>query len=102
MELLKRLITEINQSIKISIVSVSGTNIGRLVYPSCTTGMSREPSKPFDLEVALSQAMKVFWARGYGAASLSELLSQMGIEKSLYDTLSNMRSLFLKALDHDA
>jgi TetR/AcrR family transcriptional regulator, transcriptional repressor for nem operon len=65
--------------------------------------MSRGPSKQFDPDVALSQAMKVFWARGYEAASLSELLDQMGIgKKSLYDTFGNKRSLFLKALDYYA
>lgn len=65
--------------------------------------MSRGPEKQFDPEVALSKAMDVFWARGYQAASLSELLAHMGIgKKSLYDTFGNKRSLFLKALDHYA
>ncbi|MBW4514279.1 MAG: TetR/AcrR family transcriptional regulator [Timaviella obliquedivisa GSE-PSE-MK23-08B] len=63
--------------------------------------MTRGPEKQFDPEVALSKAMDVFWARGYEAASLSELLEHMGIgKKSLYDTFGNKRSLFLKALDH--
>lgn len=44
--------------------------------------------------------MEVFWARGYEAASISELLKNMGIrKKSLYDTFGKKRSLFLKALD---
>jgi TetR/AcrR family transcriptional repressor of nem operon len=65
--------------------------------------MSRGPDKQFDPEVALAQAMEVFWARGYEAASLSELLERMGIgRKSLYDTFGNKRSLFLKALEHYA
>jgi len=65
--------------------------------------MSRGPEKQFDPEFALSKAMDVFWARGYEAASLSELLKHMGIgKKSLYDTFGNKRSLFLKALDHYA
>jgi TetR/AcrR family transcriptional repressor of nem operon len=65
--------------------------------------MSRGPEKQFDPEVALSKAMDVFWARGYEAASLSELLEHMGIgKKSLYDTFGNKRSLFLKALDYYA
>lgn len=63
--------------------------------------MSRGPDKQFDPEVALSKAMEVFWARGYEAASLSELLEHMGIaRKSMYDTFGNKRSLFLKALAH--
>ncbi|NJO43391.1 MAG: helix-turn-helix transcriptional regulator [Cyanobacteria bacterium RU_5_0] len=65
--------------------------------------MSRGPDKQFDCDVALAKAMEVFWARGYEAASLSELLKQMGIgRKSLYDTFGNKRSLFLKALEQYA
>ncbi|MEO0407934.1 MAG: TetR/AcrR family transcriptional regulator [Cyanobacteria bacterium P01_A01_bin.135] len=65
--------------------------------------MTRGPNKQFDPEVALSKAMEVFWAKGYEAASLSELLKQMGIgKKSLYDTYGNKQALFLKALDHYA
>jgi len=63
--------------------------------------MSRGPEKQFDTEIALSKAMEVFWARGYKAASLSELLEHMEIgKKSLYDTFGNKRSLFLKALEY--
>ena len=65
--------------------------------------MSRGPDKQFDPEAALAKAMEVFWARGYEAASLCELLKQMGIgRKSLYDTFGNKRALFLKALEHYA
>ncbi|MEM8806500.1 MAG: TetR/AcrR family transcriptional regulator [Cyanobacteria bacterium P01_G01_bin.38] len=65
--------------------------------------MTRGPAKQFDTEVALTKAMEVFWAHGYEAASLSELLKTMGIgKKSLYDTFGNKQSLFLKALDHYA
>jgi len=61
--------------------------------------MSRGPDKHFDPEAALAEAMEVFWARGYRAASLSELLRRMRIgRKSMYDTFGNKRSLFLKAL----
>lgn len=65
--------------------------------------MSRGPNKQFNPEVALEKAMEVFWARGYEAASLSELLECMEIgRKSLYDTFGNKQSLFLKALEHYA
>ncbi|NEZ64405.1 TetR/AcrR family transcriptional regulator [Leptolyngbyaceae cyanobacterium CCMR0082] len=65
--------------------------------------MTRGPSKQFDTEIALSKAMDVFWEHGYEAASLSQLLKQMGIgKKSLYDTFGNKQSLFLKALEHYA
>jgi TetR/AcrR family transcriptional repressor of nem operon len=59
------------------------------------------PAKQFDPDVALEKAMDVFWAHGYEAASLSQLLDAMGIgRKSLYDTFGTKRDLFLKALDH--
>lgn len=59
------------------------------------------PQKQFDPDVALEAAMKVFWARGYEATAMSELMSAMKISKqSLYDTFGNKRSLFLKAMKH--
>ena len=65
--------------------------------------MSRGPNKKFEPEAALEKAMQVFWARGYEAASLAELLDNMGISrKSMYDTFGNKQSLFLKALEHYA
>lgn len=65
--------------------------------------MSRGPNKQFDPEVALSRAMEVFWDKGYEAASLAQLLKQMGISrKSMYDTFGNKQSLFLKVLEHYA
>ncbi|MEM1369599.1 MAG: TetR/AcrR family transcriptional regulator [Cyanobacteria bacterium P01_H01_bin.15] len=65
--------------------------------------MTRGPSKQFDTEFALEQAMKVFWAHGDEATSLSELIKKMGIgKKSLYDIFGNKQSLFLKALEHYA
>ncbi len=57
------------------------------------------PDKQFDPAEALKAAIRVFWARGYEAASLSELTTEMGIgKKSLYDTFGNKRELFLKAI----
>jgi len=65
--------------------------------------MSRGPSKKFEPEMVLSKAMEVFWARGYEAASLAELLQNMGISrKSMYDTFGNKQALFLKALEYYA
>lgn len=59
------------------------------------------PDKQFDTNVALEAAMRVFWARGFQAASLSELMAAMGIgKKSLYDTFGNKRQLFIKTLNH--
>lgn len=43
----------------------------------------------------------MFWAQGYEAASLRQLLDAMGIgRKSPYDTFGTKRDLFLKTLDH--
>lgn len=53
--------------------------------------------------MVLAKAMEVFWAKGYEAASLSELLQNMEISrKSMYDTFGNKQALFLKALEHYA
>ena len=63
--------------------------------------MSRGPDKNFDPEIALDKAMQLFWAKGYAATGLTELLETMGIgRKSLYDTFGNKRTLYMKALDH--
>jgi len=62
--------------------------------------MKPGPDKQFIPAEALNAAIRVFWARGYEAASLSELTAEMGIgKKSLYDTFGNKRELFLKALE---
>ena len=63
--------------------------------------MTRGPDKQFDPEIALDKAMQLFWANGYAATGLSELLETMEIgRKSLYDTFGNKRALFIKALQH--
>jgi len=63
--------------------------------------MTRGPDKQFDTEVALDRATQLFWAKGYAATGLNDLLKSMGIgRKSLYDTFGNKRTLYLKALDH--
>ena len=63
--------------------------------------MSRGPEKQFDPELALKQAMQLFWAKGYTGTGLSELLETMKIgRKSMYDTFGNKRELYIKALQH--
>lgn len=65
--------------------------------------MRRGPARQFDPDQALHEAMKVFWAKGYAAAGLSELLGAMGISRqSLYDTYGSKRELFLLALERYA
>ena len=61
--------------------------------------MTRGPDKQFDPEIALEKAMRLFWAKGYAATGLNELLATMGIgRKSLYDTFGNKRALYIEAL----
>jgi TetR/AcrR family transcriptional regulator, transcriptional repressor for nem operon len=56
--------------------------------------------KEFDRDEALHRAMEVFWSRGYEAASVGELVKQMGINRqSLYDTFGDKHTLYLAALD---
>jgi TetR/AcrR family transcriptional regulator, transcriptional repressor for nem operon len=56
--------------------------------------------KEFDRDEALQRAMEVFWARGYEATSMQNLIEHMKINRqSLYDTFGDKHSLFLQALD---
>jgi AcrR family transcriptional regulator len=55
--------------------------------------------RAFDRDVALEQAMLVFWRLGYEAASLSELTAAMGINPpSLYAAFGDKERLFLEAV----
>lgn len=56
--------------------------------------------REFDENEALLQAMRTFWAKGYEATSLADLLNATGLSKSsLYDTFGNKRELFLAAFE---
>lgn len=56
--------------------------------------------REFDTEIALTDAMNVFWQHGYDAASLPELLTGMGLTRgSLYKAFVDKKSLFLKVLN---
>ena len=56
--------------------------------------------KDFDKKEALASAMEVFWAQGFEAASMDDLLKGMGINRqSAYDTFGGKRELFLAALN---
>jgi len=55
--------------------------------------------KQFDVDAALGKAMEAFWARGYAATSLRDLVDCMGIRRgSLYATYGDKRALFIAAL----
>ena len=56
--------------------------------------------REFDTDLAIDRAMRVFWANGYGDASLPNLLAEMGIARgSLYKAFRSKKSLFLLALE---
>lgn len=55
--------------------------------------------KQFDTDTALTKAMQAFWARGYAATSMQDLVDCMGINRgSLYATFGGKRTLFIRAL----
>lgn len=55
--------------------------------------------KQFDSEEVLDKAMTAFWAKGYEATSMQDLVTCMGINRgSLYATFGDKRSLFIQAL----
>jgi TetR/AcrR family transcriptional regulator, transcriptional repressor for nem operon len=57
-------------------------------------------AKCFDRDEALRNAMKAFWAHGYEATSIQDLVDCMGINRgSLYDTFGDKHQLFISALD---
>jgi TetR/AcrR family transcriptional repressor of nem operon len=59
--------------------------------------------KEFDVDVALMNAMVLFWEKGYDNTSLQDLVSCMGVHKrSMYDTFGDKRTLFLRALNRYA
>lgn len=55
--------------------------------------------KSFDTDLAIDKATKVFWAKGYEATSLSDLLSATGINKgSFYNAFGSKKQLFTESL----
>ncbi|WP_282606393.1 TetR/AcrR family transcriptional regulator [Pelagibius sp. Alg239-R121] len=66
-----------------------------------TARRSRGRPRSFDRNEVLSRAVKVFWARGYDAASIEDLTEALGIKRSsLYHEFGGKEALFLAAIDH--
>jgi TetR/AcrR family transcriptional repressor of nem operon len=56
--------------------------------------------REFEAEVVLSAAMQCFWARGYEATSVRDLVKETGITAaSLYNAFGDKRALFRAALN---
>jgi TetR/AcrR family transcriptional repressor of nem operon len=56
--------------------------------------------KQFDRHAALDHAMELFWARGYHATSIQDLVDHLGVNRqSLYDTFGGKDELFQAALE---
>jgi len=57
----------------------------------------------FDDDAVVGKAMNVFWDRGYGPASMADLIAGTGITRgSPYNAFGGKEPLFLKALQkHD-
>jgi TetR/AcrR family transcriptional repressor of nem operon len=55
--------------------------------------------KNFDVDATLTKAMQAFWAHGYEATSMQDLVTATGINRaSIYATYGDKRALFLSAL----
>ncbi|MBF0195705.1 MAG: TetR/AcrR family transcriptional regulator [Magnetococcales bacterium] len=55
--------------------------------------------KSFDEEVAIENAMKVFWAKGFEPASIADLLKGTGLNRgSFYNAFGDKQQLFVRTL----
>ena len=57
--------------------------------------------KRYDEAEVLNRAMEAFWARGYEATSMSDLVAATGINRgSMYAAFTDKHTLFVRALRH--
>ena len=57
-------------------------------------------TKSFDRELALENAMDLFWKKGYHDTSMQDLVDNVGLNRSsLYDTFGDKYGLFISTLD---
>lgn len=58
-------------------------------------------TKVFDENVALGQAMRLFWRQGYANTSIKQLLTEMDmLNGSFYHSFKDKKTIYLKALEH--
>jgi AcrR family transcriptional regulator len=72
-----------------------------------TTGAAMIAARPrgrpraFDRDAALERATRLFWIKGFGATSISDLTEAMGIgSPSLYAAFGSKEALYAEALRH--
>ena len=57
--------------------------------------------KNYNETTVLENAMRAFWAHGYEATSMSDLVKATGINRaSIYSAFPNKHELFMRALEH--
>jgi TetR/AcrR family transcriptional regulator, transcriptional repressor for nem operon len=57
-------------------------------------------TKEFNKEQVLEKAMRVFWAKGFNATSMQDLVDGLGLSRSsIYDTFGDKEGLFYAALE---
>lgn len=76
-------------------------NSGPAPSPGDLPPRGRGRPRAFDRDAALTQAMHLFWRKGFAATSISELTAAMGIgSPSLYAAFGSKEGLYAEALRH--
>ena len=74
---------------------------GRRMVERSIRGNGMARPREFDEDAVLDAAMLCFWARGYDATSVKDLVERTGVTAaSLYNAFGDKRAIYQKALDH--